>query len=84
MGIELHKAASYQVRISSLHVRLKRDVAGCWNLGRAAMEFADDVGRPLQQRVVCNQHTRDEIEKIRGIAKLTIHDERAGNCPNLG
>ena len=56
MGIELDKAASYHVRISSLHVRLKCDVAGCWNLGRAAMEFADDVGRPVEHRVVCNQH----------------------------
>ena len=78
MGIELDKAASYHVRISSLHVRLKCDVAGCWNLGRAAMEFTDDVGRPVEHRVVCNQHTRHEIEKVKGIAKLTIHDERAG------
>jgi hypothetical protein len=78
MGIELDKAASYHVRISSLHVRLKCDIAGCWNLGRAAMEFADDVGRPVEHRVVCNQHTQDEIEKVKGVAKLTIHDERAG------
>jgi hypothetical protein len=56
MGIELDKAASYHVRISSLRVRLKCDVGGCWNLGRAAMEFADDVGRPVEHRVVCNQH----------------------------
>jgi hypothetical protein len=78
MGIELDKAASYHVRISSLRVRLKCDVGGCWNLGRAAMEFADDVGRPVEHRVVCNQHTRDEIEKVKGVASLTIHDERAG------
>jgi hypothetical protein len=34
MGTELGRSASYHVRISPLHVRLKCDVAGCWVLGR--------------------------------------------------
>ena len=76
MGIELGKSASYHVRISPLHVRLKCDVAGCWNLGRAAMEFADDVGRPVEHRVVCNRHTREEIQKVKAVTKLIIDDQR--------
>jgi hypothetical protein len=40
------------------------------------MEFADDVGRPLEHRGVCKQHAQDEIEKIKEIAALTIDDLR--------
>ena len=76
MGIELGKSASYHVRISPLHVRLKCDVQGCWNLGRAALEFADNVGRPLEHRVVCNQHAREEVEKAKAVTNLIIDDLR--------
>ena len=77
MVIELDKATSYRVRISPLHVRLKCDVAGCWDLGRAGMEFADDVGRPVEHRVVCNRHAREEVEKVKAVANLIIDDLRA-------
>ena len=74
MGIQLDKLASYHVRISPVHVRLKCDVTGCWNLARAALEFTDSIGRPAEHRIVCNQHKREEIEKVKKVVELSIDD----------
>lgn len=76
IDLDKAKAASCHVRISPLHVRLKCDVAGCWNLGRAAMEFADDVGGPVEHLVACNRHTREEVKKVKAVANLIIDDLR--------
>jgi hypothetical protein len=78
MGIELEKLATCHVRISPIHVRLKCDVAGCWNLARAALEFADSIGRPAEHRIVCNHHKREEIEKVRQVVDLKIDDSQPG------
>jgi hypothetical protein len=76
MAIQLDPSQSYHVRISPLHVRLKCDVVGCWSLARAGLEFADGVGRPLEHRAVCSRHTAEEVEKVKTVVSLTIHDER--------
>jgi hypothetical protein len=69
MAISLNASGSYHVRIATLHVRLKCDVVGCWNLGRMALEFSDAAGRPLEHRVTCTRHTDEEIEKVKAVAR---------------
>src|ERR1700722_2889439 len=78
MAISLNASGSYHVWVTPLHVRLKCDVVGCWSLGKIALEFTDAVGRPLEHRVTCSRHTDEEIEKVRAVATLPVHDERAG------
>jgi hypothetical protein len=78
MASSLDASQSYHVRISPLHVRLKCDVPGCWTLARTGLEFADAAGRPVEHRAVCIRHSDEEVEKVKSIVALTIHDERAG------
>jgi hypothetical protein len=47
-------------------------------LARAALEFTNSIARPLEHRIVCNRHQREEIEKVKAVANLIIDDEQPG------
>ena len=67
------KAAS--VNIGAISYRARCTEAGCKNLGRMQMIYADAGGRPIAHPVVCNEHARRRLARDRA-AGLKVFDDR--------
>ena len=63
------------VTIVPLGYRARCTEAGCKNLGRLLMIYADAGGRPIAHPALCHSHARVKIEGARG-AGLKVHDDR--------
>ena len=49
--------------------------AGCKNLGRMILRYADAGGRPISHLVLCHAHARGRIEGARA-SGLKVYDDR--------
>jgi hypothetical protein len=63
------------VKIGAISYRARCTEAGCKNLGRMLMIYADAGGRPVGHPVVCHTHghKRLELDKAAG---LKVFDDR--------
>jgi hypothetical protein len=66
-------AASVTARPISYRARCTE--AGCKNLGRLLMIYADAGGRPMSHPVVCHTHGHKRLERDRA-AGLKVFDNR--------
>jgi hypothetical protein len=63
------------VKIGPISYRARCTEAGCSNLGRLQMIYADAGGRPIAHPVVCHGHGRLRVERDRA-AGLKVFDDR--------
>jgi hypothetical protein len=65
--------------IIPLGYRARCAEAGCKNLGRMILRYADAGGRPMNNAEFCHAHARVRIEGARG-ARLKVYDDREGRA----
>jgi hypothetical protein len=63
------------VTIGAISYRARCAEAGCNNLGRMLMIYADAGGRPIGHPVVCHEHARRRLARDR-TAGLKIYGDR--------
>jgi len=63
------------VTIGALGYRARCTEAGCGNLARLSLRYADAGGRPIINLEFCHGHGRLKIERDRA-ARLKIYDNR--------
>ena len=63
------------VKIGPVSYRARCTEAGCKNLGRLQMIYADAGGRPIAHPVVCLEHARRRLARDR-VAGLKVFDDR--------
>jgi hypothetical protein len=63
------------MNIGAISYRARCTEAGCKNLGRMLMIYADAGGRPLSHPVICHEHARRKLTRDtrRG---LKVYDDR--------
>jgi hypothetical protein len=66
------------VTIGALGYRARCTKAGCGNLARLALRYADAGGRPMTNPVFCHAHGRMRIARDRA-AGLKVYDDRGGD-----
>jgi hypothetical protein len=64
-----------ELEIGAIGFRARCVAASCASLARAITRTVDRQGRPLGQRELCKQHTREAIDEGRRIG-LGIQDKR--------
>jgi hypothetical protein len=67
--------AAANVTIGAISYRARCTEAGCKNLGRLLMIYADAGGRPIAHPVVCKEHGRRRLARDRA-AGLKVFDDR--------
>jgi len=60
------------VNIDAISYRARGTEAGCKNLRRRMMIYADAGGRPIVHSVLCHQHARERLSRDR-VAGLKIY-----------
>jgi hypothetical protein len=63
------------VNIGPISYRARCIEAGCNNLGRLQMIYADAGGRPIAHPVVCHEHARRRLARDRA-AGFKVFDDR--------
>jgi len=63
------------VTIGAISYRARCAEAGCNNLGRMLMIYADAGGRPISHPVLCHAHARVRLARDRA-AELKVYDDR--------
>jgi hypothetical protein len=63
------------VKIGPISYRARCTEAGCKNLGRVLMIYADAGGRPIAHLVLCHEHGRERLTRDHA-AGLNVFDER--------
>jgi hypothetical protein len=63
------------VTIGAISYRARCTEAGCKNLGRLLMIYADAGGRPISHPVICHEHARVRLARDRA-AGLKVFDDR--------
>jgi len=66
------------VNIGAISYRARCTEAGCKNLGRLLMIYADAGGRPISHPVICHKHARMKMARNRA-AGLKVSDDREGS-----
>jgi hypothetical protein len=64
--------------IIPLGYRARCTEAGCKNLGRMILRYADAGGRPMSNSEFCHGHGRMRVARDRA-AGLKVYDEREGS-----
>jgi hypothetical protein len=62
--------------IGALGYRARCAKAGCRNLGRIGLRYADSGGRPFRNLVLCHAHARVRLARDRA-AGLKVYEDRA-------
>jgi hypothetical protein len=75
MSIDPPETAA-SVNVDAISYRARCTEAGCKNLGRMQMIYADAGGRPIAHPVVCHEHARRRLALDRA-AGLKVFDDRA-------
>ena len=70
-----HPETAASVTIGAISYRARCIEAGCKNLGRVLMIYADAGGRPIAHPVVCHTHGHKRLTRDRA-AELTVFDDR--------
>jgi hypothetical protein len=73
-----HSEPAASVKIGPISYRARCTEAGCKNLGRMLMIYADGGGRPIAHPVVCHAHARERLARDR-TAGLRVYDDRDQN-----
>jgi hypothetical protein len=66
------------VKIGPISYRAGCSEAGCRNLGRLQMIYADAGGRPIAHPVHCHEHGHERLTRDR-TAGLKVFDDREGS-----
>ena len=64
------------VTVGTLGYRARCAEAGCGNLARLGLRYADAGGRPFSNLVLCHAHARVRLARDRA-AGLKVYDDRA-------
>jgi hypothetical protein len=70
-----HPETAASVNIGAISYRARCIEAGCKNLGRLLMIYADAGCRPIAHPVVCNEHGRERLTRDRA-AGIKVFDDR--------
>jgi hypothetical protein len=63
------------VTLLSVGYRARCTEAGCANLGRLILRYADAGGRPISNLEFCHAHARERLAYVRA-AGLKVYDDR--------
>ena len=63
-----HPETAASVTIGALGYRARCTEAGCKNLARLGLRYADAGGRPIAHPVLCHAHGRVKLARPRGRA----------------
>jgi hypothetical protein len=63
------------VTVIPIEFRTKCTAAGCRNLGRLVLRYADRAGRPIRQIELCFKHAQELLDRNRA-AGLKVFDNR--------
>jgi hypothetical protein len=70
-----HLETATSVTILAVGYRARCTEAGCANLGRLILRYADAGGRPMSNSEFCHAHARVRIARDRA-AGLKVYDDR--------
>jgi hypothetical protein len=70
-----HREAAASVNIGAISYRARCTEAGCKNVGRLLLIYADAGGRPISHPVLCYTHGRERIVRDKA-AGLKVYDNR--------